>query len=115
MLTVAVSPRDRIRLQRAGLKRELGTGELSLDVALEHPALQTMLLFDLLIHLPNPERRLRHGKKNRRDSGYGERLFRELQRSPLARVQDLSLREREVLVRVHRKRSGDSFEEAGQY
>lgn len=94
---------NRIRLQRADLKHELGTGELTLEDALVHPALQTMLLFDLLIHLSGPRRR--HGKKDPRNTGYGEGLFREIQRSPLTRVEALSPREREVLVRAHRSRS----------
>lgn len=48
----ALQRANRVRLQRAGVKRALKAGKISLADALAHEATQTMTVWDLLCYLP---------------------------------------------------------------
>lgn len=79
-----------IRKQRAILKRQLKTGDLTLADALHEEALQSMLLWDLLLALPDFA------------LCRAQKLWNELEiRSPLFRVEQLTLRKRGILVATY--------------
>lgn len=94
-----------VRLERAELKRKLAAGELALDQALEEDAFQHALVWDVLLWAPG--RHARHSKFDRR---HAERratsLFAHIQRSPLTRVEQLTIREREILALAHDRMIG---------
>ena len=89
---------QRIRLERAELSRRVKEGRVPLSYALDHPAAQGMLIFDLLLMLPT-KYGPRPYRKRHKSTLLAESLLAHLphRRGPLTRVQTLTSRECRVL------------------
>lgn len=85
-MAVQTSERNRVRTVRAMVKDQIKRGEIPLHEALEHPDLERMLLWDLLVALP--------GFAGARI----DRLFSAIECGPLALVGELDPHQQNVLV-----------------
>lgn len=85
---------NRVKTERARLKRMIAAGTVSFGEALEEPALQSMLLFDLLLALPARGSKL---LVQERPTLLATTMFAHVQRGPLTRVEQLTDREKAIL------------------
>ena len=94
---------NEVRIRQATLKRDLRRGVLPFADALEHPDLQRMRLWDVLCCLPMGGGRSR-SQRPRHNSPLADDLFTALDVKPLARLEDLTDRQRDRLAGLYRAR-----------
>jgi hypothetical protein len=100
----ALARANELQQARADAKRRLRDGRLRLETALGLNCLQRMRVYDLLCCLPVRPGSAGTTAQARRPSRFADQLFAELGVKPLARVQDLTDRKRQLLVSLYEGR-----------